>query len=475
MRRGFLNREYQKDKASEETSKQNPKRTSDPDGKATSLGPVAVPSNDIGITTRGFLKKEYQKQSNDAQISAPVAIISTAYPTQTGGAKVLPNPPKPIYTSRTPPLPGFTSWDIDSTGHASVRIVTFPTLPVLGISPGVCLFPAGLSEALESMPNFPGLDPSFMRFHDVHEIRKSSIPNAGMGMFATENMDVGDMIIKEYPFLAQPQATPYMPGPNGTDPEMFLLALFRQLPKDGQDIFWSLHNCRPNGPYSKMKGVFDTNALPMDLRPGDPLFAGLAKDISRINHSCTPNAQVTWSLLEWSWRVWALQPIKKGDEITISYIPLDLSRFARQDILRDNYAISPCICPSCLLPPAQGKQSDENRKRLNEFAPPQWYVDRRPDIELQEAARSLDPERRRLKEIIKESTMWMDLMDHEKCWVTTVIEFHSQRLVKAWLAMGGRSMAMKTVKKAQALERACLGLGSGSGWAAISRKIEGVR
>ncbi|TFK71977.1 hypothetical protein BDN72DRAFT_836904 [Pluteus cervinus] len=473
MRRGFLNREHRKDKANEETSKPSHKWTSDSGGTATRREPVAVSSNDIGITTRGFLKKDYQKQSNDAHISTPVASVSTASSSQNKVAKVIPIPSRPIHTLPTPSPGLIKTWGITNTGSTSARVAYFPLLPGLGYCPGVCLFPSGLKEALESMPDFPSLNPSFMRPDIVYEIRNSLIPNAGVGMFATEDLDVGDMIIMEYPFLSQPQETPYVPGPN-SDPDMFMRALFRRLPQEGQDIFWSLHNCKPIGPSSKMKGIFDTNGLPMDLRPGDPVYVGLSKNISRINHSCVRNAQVTWSLQEWSWRVWALQPIKKGDEITISYVPPDLPRLARQQILRDNYSISSCICSCCSLPPALVKQSDENRIRLNHYTPPQWYMDGLPDIELEEAARDLDPDYRKLKEIIIESTMWMELMDQEKCWIAPVTGFHSQRLVKAWSALGpkGRSMAVKMARRAQVLERACLGMRSDGGWEAVLRDIE---
>uniref|UniRef100_A0A1A9UIH0 Protein-lysine N-trimethyltransferase SMYD5 n=1 Tax=Glossina austeni TaxID=7395 RepID=A0A1A9UIH0_GLOAU len=70
---------------------------------------------------------------------------------------------------------------------------------------------------------------------------------------------------------------------------------------------------------------------------------------SKINHSCLPNAQVTFPYSNDIVVLKALQPIQVGEEICISYLDegqLERSRHSRQKILKENY-IFVCECFKC--------------------------------------------------------------------------------------------------------------------------------
>ncbi|XP_077213980.1 SET domain group 37 isoform X2 [Tasmannia lanceolata] len=76
-----------------------------------------------------------------------------------------------------------------------------------------------------------------------------------------------------------------------------------------------------------------------------PLGTGLYPIISIINHSCMPN-----SVLVFEGRlavVRAVEPIAKGDEVSISYIEIAASTMTRQKALKEQYHFT-CTCPRCV-------------------------------------------------------------------------------------------------------------------------------
>ncbi|KAI8793254.1 SET and MYND domain-containing protein 5 [Biomphalaria glabrata] len=71
---------------------------------------------------------------------------------------------------------------------------------------------------------------------------------------------------------------------------------------------------------------------------------------SSCNHSCSPNAEVTFPNGNHTLAMVALQDISPEEEITISYLSccdLTRSRHSRQKILKENYLFT-CTCEKCL-------------------------------------------------------------------------------------------------------------------------------
>jgi len=78
--------------------------------------------------------------------------------------------------------------------------------------------------------------------------------------------------------------------------------------------------------------------------------SGLYSLQSTCNHSCQPNAEVTFPHNDFTLVVKALSDIKAGDEILISYLDecaLERSRHSRQKILKENYIFT-CMCEKCI-------------------------------------------------------------------------------------------------------------------------------
>lgn len=78
--------------------------------------------------------------------------------------------------------------------------------------------------------------------------------------------------------------------------------------------------------------------------------SGLYVAQSKMNHSCLPNAEVSFRHSNHVASIVAVENIKPGDEICISYLDechRERSRHSRQKELRDNYLFV-CGCIRCI-------------------------------------------------------------------------------------------------------------------------------
>ncbi|KAF8346576.1 hypothetical protein F5887DRAFT_1073253 [Amanita rubescens] len=226
------------------------------------------------------------------------------------------------------------------------------------------LYP-GAKEALAAIPGFPAPYNPSIRVH----YRIGDAPGAGKGMFALSDLDTGDLIARERPLCLFPQA---MPGNSYTDSDMILMQILSKMkPADILDYF-DLANCKTEaGPAS---GIMGTNNLNAARMPGeyDGRYACICRDLSRVNHSCSPNATYRWVLKDIMYELRAARRIKKGEEICIPYINYLGSRSVRQEHLQSSYAFT-CRCSGCSLPPSEIPRSDIRRgllhlSRVNENA-----------------------------------------------------------------------------------------------------------
>ncbi|KAK5581182.1 hypothetical protein RB653_001212 [Dictyostelium firmibasis] len=74
---------------------------------------------------------------------------------------------------------------------------------------------------------------------------------------------------------------------------------------------------------------------------------GLYRVINSINHSCEPNVFCSFSKNNHSMTIYPSKiPLKKGQEINISYINENLAYTQRQKLLKENYSFN-CSCKKC--------------------------------------------------------------------------------------------------------------------------------
>jgi len=105
---------------------------------------------------------------------------------------------------------------------------------------------------------------------------------------------------------------------------------------------------------------FKTN----QLRVGDEML--VCPIVARVNHDCAPNAHYRWNS---SWQrhegveIIANRDIKKGDEITISYIEPFIPFRQRRQLLASMYGFT-CGCAVCDERTSEGRQSILRRNRI---------------------------------------------------------------------------------------------------------------
>jgi hypothetical protein len=78
--------------------------------------------------------------------------------------------------------------------------------------------------------------------------------------------------------------------------------------------------------------------------------------VSRINHSCQPNAKHTWNEKLKQQTVYAIRPIAEDEELFLSYLAGGTSE-ERKETLKEHFGFD-CTCELCSLPPAQLQKSD---------------------------------------------------------------------------------------------------------------------
>ncbi|KAI0708771.1 hypothetical protein C8T65DRAFT_740151 [Cerioporus squamosus] len=291
--------------------------------------------------------------------------------------------------------------------------------------------------------------------------RIADAASSGLGVFMTTDIERGELIMCERPLCIYPQFLPFHRGlpPEHAYPE--LEDAISRLPPNRRDAFFHLANSHSEEP-SLVKGIVDTNALHIGLLPGSrQQYAGICKDISRINHSCSPNAAYRFDLATFSIEVRALFPIRAGSQVFISYIDPALPRASRQQALLD-YGFT-CACAYCSLAGPALEQSETRRSLIaradaghaaRDAALERWVRD--PDM----------PE----DYVNRADKMYMDLLEAEHLYYEPIWEGFVTRLCKACCAVEDAEGARRWAGLARALN--CAYGGDERGWAAVEAAPE---
>ncbi|KAF7192271.1 SET domain-containing protein 5 [Pseudocercospora fuligena] len=203
------------------------------------------------------------------------------------------------------------------------------------------------------------MSPSFDKVTSPEESSSSSdppfalqnIPGKGKGLISTRSLSPGECIISEVPLFTTVTLT------NANTIEQDLRSIIKSLPKDSQRAFLSLHNNFPGSP-TPFSNLVRSNGYP--LGPSSDI-GGIFPLVSRLNHSCLPNAQHAYNERQRRMLVHIIRPITSNEEITLSYIPGGPSS-QRQLELKQNFLFA-CTCELCSLPPSEKRKSDERLSR----------------------------------------------------------------------------------------------------------------
>jgi hypothetical protein len=159
-----------------------------------------------------------------------------------------------------------------------------------------CLF-LGLKDS-QLIPKYPSL--IHKASTQTYEIRNASEPKMGLGMFATRNLQVGELIECERPILLTPYLldSPLVTGRPTFIPPLKLSAnrkawesifcpFFERIDKDKQDKYRALANSHPEEGFGPLLGTYRTNSFQHSLDDQGQAsneYTGIYDKISRVNH-----------------------------------------------------------------------------------------------------------------------------------------------------------------------------------------------
>ncbi|KAF4590778.1 hypothetical protein EYR40_009375 [Pleurotus pulmonarius] len=248
----------------------------------------------------------------------------------------------------------------------------YTTQPMGSSYPVECLLHS--AAAKRELVEFPGYP---LEIHRPSEVEERSytivdIPGKGLGMVATQDIEQGDLIASERPLLLAPHGMcgfrdiwfEYEATQEEQQAAMFsevervLRVAYDRMRPDDQAAYMKLHNAHLDDGSGPLLGILRTNVYSLFDMQGSK-YTGVFNELSRINHSCCPNADRTFHRASLSMRLYAVRDIQKGEEITTSYCDL-LAPFAKRQQYLARYGIH-CECPPCLYP----VESDENRRRIS--------------------------------------------------------------------------------------------------------------
>lgn len=225
-------------------------------------------------------------------------------------------------------------------------------------------------------------------------------PGKGLGAFATRPLEAGDVVLAEAPVL-QVRPPPFQNGRGYSLTEMgvFIREAFESLPGDLQSEVLALHahttQAEKESPdIDELVPIFRSNAYTTEKH------ISLFPKIARINHSCRPNTSYYWNKKLGKQVVYATRRIEKGEELSVSYIPLLYTHAERQKRL-DQYGFE-CSCEACV---AGDKHSDRRRHRIRRaFATlePQLRLDGVESTATSKKTRSLAVESIELVQLVEE-------------------------------------------------------------------------
>ncbi|KAK4541221.1 hypothetical protein LTR36_008137 [Oleoguttula mirabilis] len=189
----------------------------------------------------------------------------------------------------------------------------------------------------------------------------------GSGVFAISTIPPGTTIMCDTPVLKLPRKLAQY-----TDEEVF--RAFKELDEDSQARVMELHEGH-RAFKTKLMRIFKANNF------GYERFCVVYPKVSRINHSCVPNAAMN-TRENLTTEIVATQPIRKGEEVYITYNGLfeGMTAGRRYRTLRAYYGFE-CRCPACALPPNDLILSDARRQlisvldaKIRGFEPPNFHL-----------------------------------------------------------------------------------------------------
>lgn len=200
-------------------------------------------------------------------------------------------------------------------------------------------------------------------------LRIALITGKGFGAYAACAIAAGERVVNETPLVT-------VIAPSSTDNVCHSIqAAIFALDPARRAAFHSLSSGAASGGslssgIAEMMSIWKSNAYPTSedsVRDGTKRSSACFALACRINHSCRPNAHITWNENTGRQTVHALRPIAVDEEVTVAYVEPGLSHLARGAQLAEKFGFA-CTCELCGLCGAERDASDTRQRRIAELA-----------------------------------------------------------------------------------------------------------
>ena len=186
-------------------------------------------------------------------------------------------------------------------------------------------------------------------------IRVAPLPGKGLGTVATRCINRGEIIIAERPLVKRDEdvrtgQTHEYSGGNREDALNKLLTLCQA--SKGKD---AVERVLKANSFVVQEGAYTR----FPVRWTRLAFL----NISRVNHSCSPNAEFVYHAADATATVKALKPIAPGDEVCINY-GAEGALSERQDFLSRSFEFD-CRCERCVQEMGQQKHQMKPRVEIH--------------------------------------------------------------------------------------------------------------
>lgn len=185
-------------------------------------------------------------------------------------------------------------------------------------------------------------------------------PGKGMGVMALRKIEQGEILMLDLPALIVGKQ--FLEDIEPRLRRRMLRRAVAQLPKNTQEMVAKLG--RSTGG-EVIDDILGTNSCSFSLGERE-MHLGLFPEVARLNHACNPNAYYRFSPHTAAMEVVAYRDIQRGEEITISYTHLSLSRTDRRQSLKNDWNID-CQCSLCRASATETTESEDRRKDIKKF------------------------------------------------------------------------------------------------------------
>jgi len=182
--------------------------------------------------------------------------------------------------------------------------------------------------------------------------RIEPVEGKGLGVIAERSIACGELIFAEVPALV------FSSG----DTSAFKQQQFDALPHHLQDAVMGLHdNVAATKAETTLEGIIRTNSYACD---SDDFDMVVCPTISRFNHSCAPNCELSWDDELKEEHVYAATSIEPGEELCTYFVDVVAPAADRQ---RDTWQRQGFECRCWLCSQGPNPVSDQRRCQLQQL------------------------------------------------------------------------------------------------------------